>query len=231
MLDAIRKLRGELKEDIDTVFRGDPAAKSTLEVLTCYPGLHAIWMHRVAGALWRRRMRMPARLVSHAARALTGVEIHPGAKLGRRVLIDHGMGVVIGETAEIGNDVIIYTGAVFGGTSLKKAKRHPTVGNRVIVGTGATLLGNITVGDDVKVGSGSVVVTSVPPGSTVVGIPGKVIRENGKPVLDLEHGSIPDPVARVLGEIAGRTRAIEERLDRIEETGHEPRAAAARTAG
>ncbi len=147
-----------ISEDVRTVFARDPAARSVLEVLLCYPGLHAIWIHRIAHALWRARLRLLARFVSHVARFLTSVEIHPGAIIGRRVFIDHGAGVVIGETSEIGDDVILYQGVVLGGTTLERTKRHPTVGNNVVIGTGAVALGAITIGDGARIGSGSVVV-------------------------------------------------------------------------
>lgn len=152
-----------IREDIQTVFDKDPAARSTLEVLLCYPGLHAIWAHRIAHALYRRRLYFLARLVSHISRALTGIEIHPGAKIGRRVFIDHGSGVVIGETAEVGDDVLIYMGVVLGGTALERTKRHPTIEDGVIIGSGAIVLGPITVGRGAKIGAGSVVVHPVPP--------------------------------------------------------------------
>ncbi|HDN67463.1 MAG TPA: serine O-acetyltransferase, partial [Firmicutes bacterium] len=165
-----------IREDIQTVFNRDPAAKSALEVIMCYPGLHAVWLHRVAHWLYRRNRFLVARFISHINRWLTGIEIHPGAKIGRRFFIDHGMGVVIGETAEIGDDCLLYQGVVLGGTSLKKEKRHPTLGNNVVVGAGATILGAIKVGSGAKIGSGSVVIRDVPEGATVVGIPGRVIE-------------------------------------------------------
>ncbi|NOZ61084.1 MAG: serine O-acetyltransferase, partial [Calditrichaeota bacterium] len=158
-----------MKEDIETVFAKDPAARSVPEVIFSYPGLHALWLHRIAHWLWKKKIYFWARFISHVNRFLTGVEIHPGAKIGRRVFIDHGMGVVIGETTEIGNDVLIYTGVVLGGTSLQKKKRHPTIEDNVVIGTGATVLGAITIGKGAKIGSGSVVVKPVPAGATVVG--------------------------------------------------------------
>jgi serine O-acetyltransferase len=163
-----------MRKDIQMVMERDPAARSALEVGMLYPGLHAIWLHRIAHALWQQRCVFLARLISHAGRWLTGIEIHPGAQIGERVLIDHGMGVVIGETAEIGDDVLIYSGVVLGGRSLSKGKRHPTVGNGVVIGAGALVLGNITLGDGSKVGAGTVVLKDVPAGSTVVGTPGVV---------------------------------------------------------
>ena len=166
-----------LREDIQTVFAKDPAARSTLEVIFCYPGLHALWSYRLAHFLWRHRLPFLARLLSHINRFLTGIEIHPGARIGRRFFIDHGVGVVIGETAEIGDDALLYQGVVLGGTTLKKGKRHPTIGNNVVMGTGSVALGAITIGDGARVGAGSVVVKSVPPGATVVGIPGRTAED------------------------------------------------------
>lgn len=185
-----------IREQIDTIFREDPAATSILEVLICYPGLHAILLHRVAHWFYKSKLRLIARMVSQVARAFTGIEIHPGATIGRRFFIDHGMGVVIGETAIIGDDVILYQGVTLGGTGKERGKRHPTLGNHVVVGTGAKVLGNITLGNNVKVGAGSVVVHSVPDDSTVVGIPGRIVRTRGQIADDLEHGKLPDPQAQ-----------------------------------
>jgi len=168
-----------VKEQIDTIFREDPAAKSVLEIVCCYPGFHAILLHRVAHKLYGWKLTFLARLVSQLSRAMTGIEIHPGAKIGRRFFIDHGMGVVIGETAEIGDDVLLYQGVTLGGTGKEKGKRHPTLGHHVVAGTGAKVLGNIRIGDHVKIGAGSVVVHPVPDHSTVVGIPGRVVRTRG----------------------------------------------------
>jgi len=207
-----------LKEDIQTVFAKDPAARSVLEVIFCYPGLHALWFHRLAHFLWRHKLRFPARSLSHISRFLTGIEIHPGAKIGRRFFIDHGAGVVIGETAEVGDDVLMYQGAVLGGTTLKKEKRHPTVGNNVVIGTGAVALGAITIGDGVKIGSGSVVVKSVPPGATVVGIPGRIIEDRRKPLMELEHGKLPDPVAEVIRLVLREQGKLGARLKRLEDS-------------
>ncbi|MGA2466293.1 MAG: serine O-acetyltransferase, partial [Thermodesulfobacteriota bacterium] len=165
-----------LKEDIRTIKERDPAAKNYVEIFLCYPGLHAIWLHRIAHALYQRKWFTTARLISHFNRGLTGIEIHPGANIGRRLFIDHGMGVVIGETSEIGEDCLIYKGVVLGGTTLEKKKRHPTLGNRVIIGSNSTVLGAITIGDGARIGSGSVVVKQVPPGATVVGVPGRIVE-------------------------------------------------------
>ena len=187
-----------VKEDIQTVFGKDPAARSVIEVLTCYPGLHALWAHRLAHFLWQHKLRLLARIISHVNRFFTGIEIHPGAKIGRRCFIDHGAGVVIGETTEIGDDVLLYQGVVLGGTTLEKKKRHPTLGNGVEMGSGAIALGPITIGEGARIGSSSVVIRSVPPKVTVVGIPGRVVTKREKPAMDLEHGKLPDPVAEAI---------------------------------
>ena len=180
-----------LREHIQTIKREDPAAKSSLEILLCYPGLHAVLTHGIAHWLYKRGLYVPARLVSHLSRLLTGIEIHPGAKIGKRLFIDHGFGVVIGETAEVGDDVLLYQGVTLGGTGGERGKRHPTLGNRVVIGAGAAVLGNIELGDDVKVGAGSVVVHSVPAGATVVGIPGKVVKSRTEERMGvLEHGRV-----------------------------------------
>lgn len=205
-----------LKEDIQTVFAKDPAARSVLEVIFCYPGLHALWFHRLAHFLWWHKLWFLGRFVSHISRFLTGIEIHPGAKIGRRFFIDHGAGVVIGETAEVGDDVLIYQGVVLGGTSLEKTKRHPTIGSNVVIGTGAVALGAITIGDGARIGSGSVVVHSVPLGATVVGIPGRVVEDRQQPLADLEHGRLPDPVAEAIRLVLDEQEKLEERLERLE---------------
>jgi serine O-acetyltransferase len=206
-----------MKEDIQTVFAKDPAARTVWEVLVCYPGLHAIWLHRVAHWLWRRRLFFPGRLVSHANRWLTGVEIHPGAQIGRRIFIDHGMGVVIGETAEIGDDALMYQGAVLGGTSTEKTKRHPTIGSNVVIGAGATVLGQVTVGDNARIGAGSVVIKDVPAGATVVGVPGHMAGPQSPELgTELEHGRLPDPVLRALSETLDRQGRLEERMRQLE---------------
>jgi len=205
-----------LREDIQTVFTKDPAARSVIEVIFCYPGVHALWFHRLARFLWHHKLQFLARFVSHISRFLTGIEIHPGAKIGRRFFIDHGAGVVIGETAEVGDDVLIYQGVVLGGTSLRKEKRHPTIGNNVVMGTGAVALGAITIGDGARIGSGSVVIKSVPPGATVVGIPGRIVEDRHKPLLELEHGKLPDPVAEAIRLVLGEQEKLGERLKRLE---------------
>ena len=200
-----------LKEDIHTIFAKDPAARSILEVLLCYPGLHAIWFHRLAHKLWHNKLYLIARLISHINRFITGIEIHPGAKIGRRCFIDHGMGVVIGETAEIGNDVLLYQGVVLGGTSLEKKKRHPTLGNNTVIGTGAKLIGAITIGDNVKVGASSVVINSVPPNATVVGVPGRVV-EIRNPDTDIIE-KLPDPVWEKIQQLENKIAELEKRLE------------------
>ncbi len=205
-----------VKEDIQTVFTKDPAARSVLEVIFCYPGLHALWIHRLAHFLWWHKLRFLARFASHISRFLTGIEIHPGARIGRRFFIDHGVGVVIGETAEIGDDVLMYQGVVLGGTTFEKKKRHPTIGNNVVLGTGAVVLGAITVGDGARIGSGSVVIRPVPPGVTVVGVPGRIVEDSRRPLHDLEHGKLPDPVAEAIGLVLREQEELRERLKRLE---------------
>ena len=207
-----------MKEDIQTVFSGDPAARNVWEILCCYPGMHAIWLHRVAHYLWMHRLRFAARLLSHHARWLTGVDIHPGATIGRRFFIDHGMGVVIGETAEIGDGVLMYQGVVLGGTSLEKKKRHPTIGNDVVIGTGATILGPITVGDGAKIGAGSVVIKPVPAGATIVGVPGHIAgaKRSARTGADLDHARLPDPVVRTLAQTLEQQGRLEERVRELE---------------
>jgi serine O-acetyltransferase len=198
-----------IREQLDTIFREDPAAKSVVEILLCYPGFHAILLHRLAHKLCRAGVPLLPRVLSQVSRFFTGIEIHPGATIGRRFFIDHGMGVVIGETAEIGDDVLIYQGVTLGGTGKEKGKRHPTIGDHVVIGTGAKVLGNIRIGDHVKIGAGSVVVHPVPDHSTVVGIPGRVVRTRGEPIEVLEHGKLPDPEAQEIEEIRARVEQLE----------------------
>ena len=205
-----------IKEDIKTARVKDPAARSTLEILLCYSGLHAIWAHRVNHFLWNHHLKLLARYLSNIARFFTGIEIHPGAKIGRRFFIDHGAGIVIGETSEIGDDVLLYQGVVLGGTTIEKKKRHPTLGNGVEMGAGSIALGAITIGDGVRVGASSVVIKDVPPGVTVVGIPGRVVTKREKPVMDLEHGKLPDPVAEALRLVLKDYHQLEERLKKLE---------------
>jgi serine O-acetyltransferase len=205
-----------LREDVKTVFARDPAARSIIEVLFCYPGLHALWMHRLAHFLWEHKLRLLGRMLSHLNRFLTGVEIHPGARIGRRFFLDHGMGVVIGETAEIRDDVLMYQGVVLGGTSLEKKKRHPTIGNHVVIGAAAIVLGPITVEDGARIGANSVVVNPVPPGVTVVGIPGRAVEDRKEPVFDLEHGKLPDPINDVIRPIVEEQNRLRERIAELE---------------
>jgi serine O-acetyltransferase len=202
-----------VRQDIQGVFGRDPAARSALEILVCYPGLHAVWGHRIAHWLWVCNLKLLGRWVSNLVRALTGIEIHPGATIGFRFFIDHGMGVVIGETAEVGTDVTLYHGVTLGGTSWAKGKRHPTLEDRVVVGAGAKILGAITIGADSRIGANAVVVKSVPPNSVVVGIPGQIVQRSqphtaaDKP--DLEHGQIPDVIAAKLIALSARIEALE----------------------
>lgn len=194
-----------MKEDIEVVFEQDPAARSVWEVVLTYAGLHAVWAHRVAHALFKRKFFFLARVVSQVSRFFTGIEIHPGAKIGRRFFIDHGMGVVIGETCEIGNNVTIFQGVTLGGTGKERGKRHPTLHDNVLVATGAKVLGSITIGENSKVGAGSVVLKHVPPNSTVVGIPGTVVIQDGVKVKrDLDHQDMPDPVADKCNMLEGK---------------------------
>lgn len=199
-----------IREQIDTVFREDPAAKSALEILLCYPGFHAVLAHRLAHWLYLRRVPLIPRVISQISRFFTGIEIHPGARIGRRFFIDHGMGVVIGETTEIGNDVLLYQGVTLGGTGKEKGKRHPTIGDSVVIGTGAKVLGSIQIGNNVKIGAGSVVVKPVPDNSTVVGIPGRVVRTLNNQSDDLEHGKLPDPEGQAIDALTRRVEELED---------------------
>ncbi|MFC1546478.1 serine O-acetyltransferase [bacterium] len=203
-------------EDIKTVFKRDPAAKNFIEVLLCYPGLHAVWMYRIAHVFYKIRLYTIARIISHINRLLSGIEIHPGARIGRRLFIDHGMGVVIGETTEIGDDCLIYKGVVLGGTTLEKAKRHPSLGNNVIVGTNACVLGAINIGSGARIGSGSVVIHDVPENETVVGVPGRVVGKKRSALSDLEHADMPDPVADIVKYVLKEFSKLEERLKSVE---------------
>lgn len=201
-----------VREDLEMVMLRDPAARSKLEIFLTYPGLHAIWLYKIAHWLWIRNHGFSASLISAFTRLFTGIEIHPGAIIGRRVFIDHGMGVVIGETAEVGDDVLIYQGVVLGGTSLERKKRHPTIGNGIVIGAGAKIIGNIEIGDCSKIGAGSVVLKSAPMGSTVVGIPGRNVKEERKCAIDLDHGELPDPIAEVISLILQRQDEMESQI-------------------
>jgi serine O-acetyltransferase len=205
-----------IRNDIQSIFGRDPAARSVLEILVCYPGLHAVWGHRLSRWLWQHGLKLPGRWVSHLFRALTGIEIHPGATIGPGFFIDHGMGVVIGETAEIGADVTLYHGVTLGGTSLAKGKRHPTLEDRVVVGAGAKILGAITIGADSRIGANAVVVKSVPPNSVVVGVPGQIVKRSkphtAQDAPDLNHAQLPDMIAGQLIALTARMEALERRL-------------------
>ncbi|WP_285889819.1 serine O-acetyltransferase [Neobacillus niacini] len=215
--DALLHLRGDekmfkrLREDIEVVFEQDPAARTHLEVILTYSGLHAIWGHRIAHAFFKRKYYFLARVISQISRFFTGIEIHPGAKIGRRLFIDHGMGIVIGETCEIGDNVTIFQGVTLGGTGKEKGKRHPTIKDNALIATGAKVLGSITIGENSKIGAGSVVLKEVPPNSTVVGVPGRVVIQDGKKITrDLDHCNLPDP-------IADRIREVQVELDELRE--------------
>lgn len=216
---------GQLKKDIRAVMERDPAVKSKLEVILCYPGVHALFLYRIAHVLYEKRWFIAARLVSQFGRFLTGIEIHPGAKIGEGLFIDHGMGVVIGETAEIGDNVTLYQGVTLGGTGKEKGKRHPTIGSNVVVSSGAKVLGSFTVGDNVKIGAGSVVLKAVPSDSTVVGVPGRVVIQNGKKLsegkkekkeIDLRHDLLPDPVADAISRMQLNIERLEKRILELE---------------
>ena len=220
MLDAIRR-------DIQAVRERDPAARSTLEVLLCYPGVHALAFHRIAHAIWRRGWTIPARFLSHVARFFTGIEIHPAAKLGRGLFIDHGMGIVIGETAEVGENVTLLQGVTLGGTSLKREKRHPTLGDNVVVGAGAKIIGGFTIGAGSRIGAGSVVVREVPANSVVVGVPGRVTYRDGQRVaggIDLDQTDMPDPVNKAIEQLIERIRTLEGELETVKKRLEEERA-------
>jgi serine O-acetyltransferase len=201
-----------IREQFDTIFREDPAAKSRIEIVLCYPGFHAVLLHRAAHRLYKDGVPLLPRVISQLSRFLTGIEIHPGATIGRRFFIDHGMGVVIGETTEIGDDVLVYQGVTLGGTGNERGKRHPTIGNNVVIGTGAKVLGGIKIGNHVKIGAGSVVVHPVPDYSTVVGVPGRVVRMRTVPEGVLEHGDLPDPEAQDINDLKDRVAELENQV-------------------
>lgn len=204
----------QIKEDIKAVFERDPAAKGYLEVILCSSGLHAVILHRIAHCLYKKRLSLLARLLSQLSRFLTGVEIHPAAVVGRRFFIDHGSGIVIGETTEIGDDVTLYQGVTLGGTGKDKGKRHPTIGHNVTIGSGAKILGPITIGHNAKIGAGAVVVRCIPPNSTAVGVPAHVVKKNeaGETYVDLNHTDIPDPLEDEIRELARRISVLESML-------------------
>ncbi|MBM3137745.1 MAG: serine O-acetyltransferase [Chloroflexi bacterium] len=206
-----------LKEDIRSVFDRDPAARSTLEVLLCYAGLHAIWDHRISHWLWKHNMKLPARMLSQLSRFITGIEIHPGAVIGQRFFIDHGMGVVIGETAEIGDDVTMYHGVTLGGVSTHKGKRHPTIGNDVVIGAGAKILGAIKIGNGSRVGANAVVVDEIPPDSVVVGVPGHPVHKEkpSRTLPDLNHNKLPDLIEKSLEDLLARVEKLESERSKV----------------
>src|SRR5947209_20589212 len=207
-----------IRRDVRAVLERDPAARSTFEVVLCYPGVHALAFHRLAHAIWRRGWRIPARFLSQVARFLTGIEIHPAAKIGSGLFIDHGMGVVIGETAEVGENVTLLQGVTLGGTSLKREKRHPTLGDNVVVGAGAKIIGAFKIGDGSRIGAGSVVVREVPTNSVVVGVPGRVTYRDGQRVeggIDLDQTDLPDPVSKAIEQLLERIRALEAELETV----------------
>jgi serine O-acetyltransferase len=202
-----------VRQDVKAALERDPAARSAIEILLLYPGLHALWLHRISHWLWLRRARLPARWLSQIARGLTGIEIHPGASIGRGLFIDHGMGVVIGETAEVGSEVTLYHGVTLGGTSLSKGKRHPTIGDRVTIGAGAKVLGNITIGSDSRIGANAVVVKSVPENSVVIGVPGQIVKRSHPHLAtdapDLNHTAMPDIIGVTLKDLLQRVGELE----------------------
>ena len=205
----------DVREDIQTVLKKDPAARNSLEVLLCYPGIWSLIWHKPAHFLYKHHLKLLARIISQLTRFFTGIEIHPGAVIGRRCFIDHGMAVVIGETTEIGDDVTLYQGVTLGGTGKDSGQRHPTIGNRVIVSSGAKVLGPFKVGDDVKIGSGSIVLKEIPPGCTVVGIPGKIVKRYGESTEDLNQVNLPDPVATELECLRKRVVMLENKLHEL----------------
>lgn len=205
-----------VREDIASVFDRDPAARSSIEVLLCYPGLHAVWAHRVNHWLWTHHLQLLARFLSQVSRLLTGIEIHPGAQIGRRFFIDHGMGIVIGETSIVGDDVTLYQGATLGGTGKEKGKRHPTLRNNVTVGAGAKILGNVVLGENCRVGAGSVVLRDVPDNSTIVGVPGHIIVRNGQRVVITDPKEISDPLSDLLAALTRQVEELDERVRKIE---------------
>jgi len=215
--EHLEEILDSFGSDVRSAFQKDPAARSIVEVLTSYPGIHAVLLHRVAHFFWEIGLPFVPRFLSHISRQITGIEIHPGAKIGKDFFIDHGSGTVIGETAEVGDNVTIYQNVSLGGTSLKQEKRHPTVGNNVVIGAGAKLLGPIVIGDNVKIGSNSVVTKDVPPNSVVVGVPGRIVSRDGKkvPEIDLEHGDLPDPVADFIRQLRDRVTQLEEEVKEL----------------
>lgn len=205
-----------MKEDIETIFENDPAARSWFEVAFTYSGLHALWAHRVAHSFYKRKWFTTARVISQFSRFMTGIEIHPGAVIGRRFFIDHGMGVIIGETCEIGDDVVLYQGVTLGGTGKEKGKRHPTIGNNVVIGSGAKVLGSFTVGDNSNVGSNAVVLREVPPNCTVVGNPGRIVKRDGVRVGRLDHNNLPDPVIDMFRQMQDQIEELKQQVNELQ---------------
>ena len=206
----------QIREDVQAVFERDPAARSVPEILFCYPGFHAVLVYRLAHWFWSRRLYFLGRFTSHLGRALTGIEIHPGAAIGKAFFIDHGMGVVIGETSEIGDNVTLYHGVTLGGTTWRKGKRHPTIGNNVVVGAGAKVLGPVKIGDNTRIGANSVVISEIPSNSVVVGIPGKVVfRVEGDKRIELDREFMPDPQAIAIRSLLDRMNQLEEKVDKL----------------
>jgi serine O-acetyltransferase len=205
-----------IREDIQTIFKKDPAARSVLEILLCYPGFHAVLLHRIAHKFWTLKLYLIARIISHLSRFLTGIEIHPAAKLGRRVFIDHGMGVVIGETAVVGDDVLIYKGVLLGGSSIEKKKRHPTIGNNVVLGSNAIVLGCVKVGDNARIAAASVVTHDVPPNATAIGVPARLsLGYDPDETLKLEHSKLPDPVSEALKYVLEQNQKLSNKVDKL----------------
>lgn len=216
LLVGIGVVRWQFQPELDAALSRDPAARSRWEVLLLYPGVHVLVCHRLAHRLWRRRVPFLPRLISQLARALTGIEIHPGATIGRGLFIDHGMGVVIGETAVVGANVTLFQGVTLGGTGKQTGKRHPTIGDNVVVGGGAKVLGNLTIGDNVQIGANAVVIRDVPANSVVVGVPGRIVRHEGRafPGINLDHTALPDPLAQALEKLQHEIDLIEDQLKR-----------------
>ena len=216
--EAVSRAWNVVEEDVSAILDNDPAARSKLDVVLVYPGLHAIWMHRVAHGLWGHDFARAARILAHINRFITGIEIHPGARIGRRVVIDHGMGIVIGETASVGDGCLLYKGVLLGGTSLERKVRHPQLGKGVVVGSNACILGAIEIGDGARIGSGSVVIKPVPPGATVVGVPARVIVPKHRRFdAALDHANLPDPVTEMIRALAHQNERLRERLGVIED--------------
>ncbi|MCK9364306.1 MAG: serine O-acetyltransferase [Syntrophales bacterium] len=214
----LKNIKEGIWEDVQNVFKKDPAARNIFEVIFFYPGLHAIWMHRAAHFLWNHRFYFLARFISHLGRFLTGIEIHPGARIGRRFFIDHGAGVVIGETTDIGDDVLLYQGVVLGGVSLKKEKRHPTIGNHVLVGAGTIVLGPIHIGDGTRIGAASLVVKDVPANAIAVGVPARIgMGFSARELTELGHNKLPDPIADAFKFLGKQIDSMEERLEAVEQ--------------